>query len=97
MLEEGNNLATFKNYPNIVFTDAGKMVVIAGLVTVGFGLLLMASGKTGSWNLFNWFGNLPLDLKIEKDNFRLYFPVGSSVLLSLLLSLILYLFNKFIR
>ncbi|TLU87991.1 MAG: DUF2905 domain-containing protein [Chlorobium sp.] len=73
------------------------MVVIAGLVTVGFGLLLMASGKTGSWNLFNWFGNLPLDLKIEKDNFRLYFPIGSSVLLSLLLSLILYLFTKFIR
>lgn len=80
-----------------MFTDAGKMVVIAGLVTVGFGLLLMASGKTGSWNLFNWFGNLPLDLKIEKDNFRLYFPIGSSVLLSLLLSLILYLFTKFIR
>jgi hypothetical protein len=80
-----------------VFTDIGKLVVIGGLVTVAVGLLLMASGKTGAWNGLNWFGHLPLDFRIEKENFRLYFPMGSSIALSMLLSMIFYLFNKFIR
>jgi Na+-driven multidrug efflux pump len=80
-----------------VFTDIGKLVVIAGLVTAVIGLLLMVSDKTGSLNGLNWFGHLPLDFKIERENFRLYFPMGSSIALSMLLSMIFYLFNKFIR
>lgn len=73
--------------------DAAKIVVITGLAIVVFGLFMMASDKSGSWSWFNWFGNLPLDIKIERDNFRFYFPLGTSVLLSLLLTLFLYLFN----
>ena len=80
-----------------MFTDAGKLVTITGLVTFIIGLLMIASEKTGLWNWFNWFGNLPFDVKIEKDNFRFYFPIGSSALLSILLTLIFFLFNKFIR
>jgi hypothetical protein len=77
--------------------DAAKIVVITGVAIVIFGLFMMASGKTGSWNWFNWFGNLPFDIKIERENFRFYFPLGTSVLLSLLLTLFMYFFNKFIR
>ncbi len=80
-----------------MFTDAGKLVTITGLVTFIIGLLMIASDKTGLWNGFNWFGNLPFDVKIEKDNFRFYFPIGSSALFSILLTLIFFLFNKFIR
>lgn len=80
-----------------MFIDIGKLVVIGGLVTVVIGLLLMASGKTGPLNGLNWFGNLPFDFRIEKENFRLYFPMGSSIVLSILLSILFYLFNKFIR
>lgn len=80
-----------------MFSDAGKIVVVAGLVTVLFGLLIMASGKSGAGSLFNWFGNLPLDIRIERENMRFYFPIGSSLLLSLLLSIGLYVINKFIR
>ncbi len=80
-----------------MFNDIGKLVVIAGLATVVIGLLLIGPGKTGTWNGFNWFGNLPFDFKIEKENFRLYFPMGSSIVISMLLSIIFYLFNKFIR
>ncbi|MEI6638276.1 MAG: DUF2905 domain-containing protein [Chlorobium sp.] len=57
----------------------------------------MASDKTGTWEGLNWFGNLPFDFRIEKENFRLYFPMGSSIVLSILLSIIFYLFNKFFR
>lgn len=77
--------------------NAGKIVAIAGVAIFLFGLLLMASEKTGTRWWLDWFGNLPLDLKIEKENFRFYFPLGTSVLLSLIFSLMLYLFNKFIR
>lgn len=80
-----------------MFSDAGKLLVIAGAVTIVVGLFMMASGKTGITGWFNWFGSLPLDMKIEKENFRLYFPLGSSILISILLSLIVYFFNKFIR
>jgi hypothetical protein len=77
--------------------DTAKIVVITGVAIVVFGLFMMASGKTGSWGWLNWFGNLPLDVNIERENFRLYFPLGTSLLLSLLLTLFIYLFNKFIR
>ena len=80
-----------------MFADAAKIVVITGIVIVIFGLFMMASDKSGTWNLFNWFGKLPLDMKIERENFRFYFPLGTSLLLSLLLTLFTCIFNKFIR
>ncbi|MCX6178973.1 MAG: DUF2905 domain-containing protein [Chlorobiales bacterium] len=80
-----------------MFSDAGKIVVIAGLITVVFGLLLMNFDNTAPSRWFNWLGNLPFDIKIEKNNFRFYFPIGTSIVLSLFFSLILYLINKFIH
>jgi len=80
-----------------VFSDAGKFIVVAWLITVVFGLLIMNFESTASSRWFNWFGNLPFDIKIEKNNFRFYFPIGTSIILSILMSLILYLVNKFIR
>ncbi|MBZ4219572.1 MAG: DUF2905 domain-containing protein [Chlorobium sp.] len=77
--------------------DAAKIVVITGLVIVVFGFFMMASDKAGFREWFNWLGNLPLDFKIERKNFGFYFPLGTSLLLSLLLTLFFYLFNKFIR
>jgi hypothetical protein len=80
-----------------VFSDAGKFIVFAGVVTVVIGLFIMASGKAGVSGWFNWFGTLPLDIRIERGNFRFFFPLGSSLLLTLLLNMILYFFNKIIR
>ncbi len=80
-----------------MFTDAGKFLVLTGLCAVICGLLLMAAGKAGIPGWLNWFGNLPLDIRIRKENFRFFFPLGSSILLSVLLSLGLFLINKFIR
>lgn len=80
-----------------MFTDAGKFLVLTGLCAVIFGLLLMAAGKAGTPGWLNWFGNLPLDIRIRKENFQFFFPLGSSILLSVLLSLVLFIINKFIR
>lgn len=80
-----------------MFSEGGKILVIGGLVAVMVGLLLLVAEKSGSAGWLNWFGNLPLDIRIKRENFRFFFPLGSSILLSLLLSLALFLFNKFIR
>jgi len=62
---------------------AGILLVIAGLVFYFFG------------NKFSWLGRLPGDIRIEKENFRFYFPVTTMIIISVLISLILYLIRKF--
>jgi hypothetical protein len=44
-----------------------------------------------------WFGNLPGDVQIERPGFRLYIPITTMILLSLGLSLLIWLFGKFFR
>lgn len=80
-----------------MFPDIGKIVVVIGLGMVLVGLLIMTADKTGIHSALNWFGHLPLDIKIERENFKFYFPIGSSIVLSIILSTLLYLFNKFMR
>ncbi|NMW20711.1 MAG: DUF2905 domain-containing protein [Chlorobiaceae bacterium] len=80
-----------------MFSDSGKIVVVAGLITVVLGLFLMNFESSAPSRWLNWMGNLPLDIRIEKSNFRFYFPIGTSIILSVLLNLILYLVNKFIN
>jgi len=43
----------------------------------------------------NWFGRLPGDIRIEKENFRFYFPIVTMILFSLLGTLIIWLIRKF--
>ena len=64
-----------------------RMLIIFGLVLVALGLLWPIIGKLG-------LGRLPGDIVIERENFRLYFPLATSLLVSLVLSLILWLFNR---
>lgn len=44
---------------------------------------------------FHWFGNLPGDIRIVRENFRFYFPITTMILLSVVLSLILWLARQF--
>ncbi len=78
-----------------MFSEAGKILVIGGIAAIVAGLILMAASKAGNTGWFTWPGNLPLDIRIEKENFRFYFPVGTSILLSILLSLVMYVINRF--
>ena len=43
---------------------------------------------------FNWFGRLPGDIRIEKENFRFYFPITTMVIISIVLSLLIQLIKK---
>ena len=68
--------------------ELGKSLVIVGLVVAAIGLLLWSGVGTG------WFGRLPGDIHYNKENFSFYFPIATCILLSLVLSLILWLFRK---
>ncbi|RXK88951.1 DUF2905 domain-containing protein [Chlorobaculum sp. 24CR] len=73
------------------------MLIFLGASIAALGLLVMLVQKSGGNGWFGWFGNLPLDIRIEKENFRLYFPLGSSIVLSIILSLVIGFINKFFR
>ena len=68
--------------------DLGKLLFIAGLVIAGMGLLLWSGVGRG------WFGRLPGDIHISKENFSFSFPIVTCLLISALLSLILWLLRK---
>ena len=58
------------------------------------GIVLVLAGLLWPWLKQIPLGRLPGDIVIEKENFRFYFPVTTSILVSLVLSLIFYLFKK---
>lgn len=64
-----------------------RLLIIFGLVLVALGLLWPVIAKLG-------LGRLPGDVVIERENFRLYFPITTSLLVSAVLSLILWLINR---
>jgi len=64
-----------------------RWLIILGLVLVIAGLLWPWLGKLG-------LGRLPGDIVIERENFRLYLPITTSILISIVLSLVLWLLNR---
>jgi hypothetical protein len=72
--------------------DLGKILLGFGIVMVVLGcLLLLASQFTGK---VPWFGRLPGDIYVERGNWRFYFPLATSIVVSLVLSLIFWLFSR---
>ena len=64
-----------------------QFLIIFGLVLVAVGVLWPVIARLG-------VGRLPGDLVIERENFRLYIPIATSLLISLLLSLVLWFLNR---
>ena len=66
----------------------GKMLIFMGLLIAAIGVLFVLAGK------IPWLGRLPGDIYIKKENFTLYFPLATSILVSIVLSLILWLLRR---
>ncbi len=65
----------------------GRWLVIFGLVLVALGLAWPLIAKLG-------LGRLPGDLRIERDGFGFYFPITTSLIISIVISLLLWLFRR---
>jgi len=68
-------------------TNIGRTLIILGLVIAGAGVLLALSDK------IPWLGRLPGDIYVKRDNFSFYLPLTTSIVISVVLSLIFYLFR----
>jgi hypothetical protein len=72
----------------VFMNDIGKILVLVGLVLAALGGLLWLGGK------LPWFGRLPGDIHIDREHFKLYFPLTTCLLISILLTLLFRLLGK---
>ncbi len=70
------------------FSELGKSLLLFGVVLAALGIFLMIGPKVPR------VGRLPGDIVIERKNFQFYFPLGTCLLLSLLLTLLFRLFGR---
>ncbi len=69
--------------------ELAKGLILLGAVLIAAGLVLLF------WHKVPFLGKLPGDILIKREHFTFYFPLTTGILLSILLSLLLYLINKF--
>ncbi|MCF8364063.1 MAG: DUF2905 domain-containing protein [Prolixibacteraceae bacterium] len=69
-----------------------RWFIIAGIVLIAIGVLLYLA----PW-LFNWFGKLPGDIRIEKENSKVYFPITSMLIINIVLTILVNVIRFFGR
>jgi hypothetical protein len=69
-------------------SELGKMLLVFGVILAAAGVLLLVAPR------IPWLGKLPGDITYRGERFTFYFPLATSIVLSVVLSLILYLFRK---
>jgi uncharacterized protein HemY len=76
----------------------GRVLIAIGLAMATVGVLLVLSDRVpGIGTLFGWFGKLPGDVSIKRDQFSFHFPIVTSLVLSVFLSLVFYLLSWLFR
>jgi len=83
------NASGDKNYFCFMNSDTGKYIMITGAVIVFLGLIIYFFHDK-----LNWIGRLPGDIRIEKENFKFYFPVTTMILFSLMITAIIQVIRK---
>lgn len=68
--------------------ELGKTLIIFGICIIALGILLLFQNK------LPWLGRLPGDILIQRKNATFYFPVTTSIILSILLSIILRVWSR---
>jgi hypothetical protein len=66
----------------------GKTLILFGVLLIVLGLFFSFGSK------IPWLGRLPGDIYINRGNFSFYFPLATCILLSLIITLVLYLFRR---
>jgi hypothetical protein len=70
------------------FSFMGKMLIVMGIFLVIIGILMNTGLK------IPWIGRLPGDISVQRDNFSFYFPLTSCIIISIILTLLFYLFRR---
>ena len=70
-------------------SDTGKYIIIAGVLIVLLGVLIYFFHDR-----LTWIGRLPGDIRIEKENFKFYFPITTMIIFSLVITIIIQLIKR---
>ncbi len=68
--------------------NIGRLLIVLGVILAALGILLSLSGK------IPWLGRLPGDIFIQRKNFTFYLPLATSIVLSIILTLLFWLFGR---
>jgi uncharacterized protein HemY len=66
----------------------GKLLIVLGVIVIAVGGLLLFSGK------IPWIGRLPGDILIQKKNYTFYFPLATSIIISVIITLVFWLLGR---
>jgi hypothetical protein len=69
-------------------SELGRALIVLGVVVAVLGVLLVLFDRVP------WVGRLPGDIHVQRGNWTFYFPLGTSILLSLILTLVLWLIGR---
>lgn len=70
-------------------SETGKWIIGIGMIIIVIGVIIYFFHDK-----LNWIGRLPGDIRIEKENFRFYFPIVTMILFSLVATIIIWLIRK---
>ena len=70
-------------------SDTGKYIIITGVLIVLLGVLIYLFHDK-----LSWIGRLPGDIRIEKENFKFYFPITTMIIFSLVITIIIQLIKR---
>jgi hypothetical protein len=71
----------------VVSREVGGVIVAFGVIVIIIGLITWAGG-------LSWFGRLPGDIRIEREHSRVYIPITSMILVSVILTIAMHLLRK---
>jgi hypothetical protein len=66
----------------------GKLLILVGVLIIVIGVLLLVGEKVP------WLGKLPGDIIIKREKFSFYFPITTCIIISIILTLLLWIFRK---
>jgi hypothetical protein len=70
-------------------SDTGKWIIVVGALIILAGIIIYFFHDK-----LHWIGHLPGDIRIERDNFRFYFPITTMIIFSVVLSLLVQLIKR---
>jgi len=70
-------------------SETGKWIIGIGVIIIVAGIIIYFFHDK-----LNWIGRLPGDIRIEKENFRFYFPITTMILFSLLATLVIWIIRR---
>ena len=70
-------------------SDTGRYIIVAGIMIILLGVIIYFFHDK-----LNWIGRLPGDIRIEKENFKFYFPITTMIIFSLVITIIIQIIKR---